>query len=116
MPILLGQSGAEDNEIKGVAAQGVLNTMAVEGSGNVMPGFRDFGGLGGECVFVALTIENLDGRLMRGRGHGPSSGTHSELSNWRALFRDHGRSGSAGGRLLSRQLGCSLLGLADVGR
>src|ERR1700681_735216 len=71
--------------------------MAIECSGDVMPGFGDFGGLGGERLFVALAIENLDGRLMRGRGHGPSCGTHSELSNWRALFRDHGRSGSAGG-------------------
>src|SRR6267143_264966 len=81
MAILLGQGGAKDDEIKGVAAQGFLNTMAVEGSGDVMPGFRDFGGLGGECVFVALAVENLDGRLMRGRG--PSCGTHSELINWR---------------------------------
>src|ERR1700675_2027015 len=97
MAIFLGQGGSEDDEIKGIAAQGFLNPMAVERSGDVMPGFGDFGGLGGKRVFVALAVENLDGRLMRGRGHGPSCGTHSELSNWRALFRDHGRSGSAGG-------------------
>src|SRR6202521_4291795 len=96
MAILFGQGGAKDDEVKGIAAKGFLNTMPVEGSGDVMPGFGDFGGLGGKRVFVALAVENLDGRLMRGRGHGPSCGTHSELINWRASFRGHGRSGSAG--------------------
>jgi len=81
MAIFLGQGGAEDNEVKGVAAQGFLNTMAVEGSGDVMPGFGDFGGLGGESVFVALAVENLDRRLMRGRGHGPSCGLTRSLAS-----------------------------------
>src|SRR6202795_3350368 len=72
MAILFGQGGTENDEVKGVAAQGFLNTMAIECSGDVMPGFGDFGGLGGERLFVALAVENLDGRLMRGRGHGPS--------------------------------------------
>jgi hypothetical protein len=80
MAIVLGQSGAEDHEVKGVAAQGFLNALAIEGSGHVMPSFLHFGGLGGECVFVALAIKNLDRRLVRGlvsgflsgRGQGPS--------------------------------------------
>ena len=55
--------------------------MSVEGSGDVMAGFGDFGGLGGKCVFVALAVENLDRRLMRGRGHVPSCGLTRSLAS-----------------------------------
>ena len=63
MAIVLGQGGAEDDKIEGVAAQGLLNALAVEGGGHVMTGFGHFGGLGGECGFVGLSVKNLDGRL-----------------------------------------------------
>ena len=76
MAILLGQGGAKNDEVKGVAAQGFLNAMAVEGGGHVMSGFGNFGGLGGKSMFVAFAVENLDRRLgsglVNGRGHGPS--------------------------------------------
>jgi hypothetical protein len=60
MAIVLGQGGTEDDQIKGIAAQGFLDALAVEGGGHVMAGFGHFGRLGGECGFVALAIKNLD--------------------------------------------------------
>jgi hypothetical protein len=60
MAIVLGQSRPEDDEVKSVAAQSVLNRVAVEDSGHVMAGLLHFGGLGGECRFVAFGIQNLD--------------------------------------------------------
>src|SRR5258708_23077604 len=72
MAIVLGQGGAEDDQVKGIAAQGFLNTMAVERGGHVMSGLFHFGGLGGKCVFVAFTIKNLNRRFLRGPGQGPS--------------------------------------------
>jgi hypothetical protein len=61
MAIVLGQGGAEDDEVEGIAAQGFLNALTVEGSGHVMASFGHFSGLGGESGFVALAVENLDG-------------------------------------------------------
>ena len=61
MAIVLGQGGAEDDEVEGIAAQGFLNALAVEGGGHVMSGFGHLGGLGGERGFVGLAVENLDG-------------------------------------------------------
>ena len=72
MAIVLGQGGAEDDEVKGIAVQSFLNPLAVEGGGHMMSGFGHFGGLGGQCVFVGLAIENLDGCFVSGRGQGPS--------------------------------------------
>ena len=76
MAIVLGQGGAEDDQVKGIAAQGFLNAMTVQGSGHVMSGFFHFGGLGGKSVFVRLAIENLDrslvSGLVSGRGQGAS--------------------------------------------
>jgi len=60
MAIVLGQGRPEDDEVKSVAAQSVLNRVAVEDSGHVMAGLLHFGGLGGECRFVAFGIQNLD--------------------------------------------------------
>jgi len=54
--------------------------MAVEGSGHAMAGFGDFGGLGGECVFVALAIENLDRCLRSGLVSGRGQRALLELS------------------------------------
>src|SRR5260370_40788295 len=71
MAIVLGQGGAEDDQVKGIAAQGFLNTMAVERGGHGVSGLFHFGGLGGKGVFGALTIKNLNCRFLRGRGQGP---------------------------------------------
>jgi len=37
MAILLGQGGAKNDEVKGVAAQCFLNALALEGGGDMMP-------------------------------------------------------------------------------
>jgi hypothetical protein len=68
MAIVLGQAGAEDDEIEGIAAQSFLNRMAVEYRGDVMASSAHFGGVGGESGFVGLTIENLDGWFLSSRG------------------------------------------------
>src|SRR6202165_3872280 len=102
MPVLLRQGGAEDDEVKGVAAKGFLNTVAVKGSRDMMPSFGDFGGLRGESMLVAFAVENLDGGFLSRRGHGPSLRTHWELINWRGCFLGHGRTGPNGGRMASK--------------
>ena len=76
MAIVPGQGGAEDDKVKGIVAQGVLNFLAVEDSGHAMSGLAHCGSLGGESGFVGLGVENLDGGLLSGflssRGQGPS--------------------------------------------
>jgi hypothetical protein len=72
MAIVLGQGGTEDDEVKGIAAEGFLNGLTILGSGYVMSGLFHFGGLGGESGFVGLAVKNLDGTLVSGHGQWPS--------------------------------------------
>jgi hypothetical protein len=88
MTILLGQGSAEDDEVKGVAAQSLLNAVAVEGGGDVMSGFSDFGGLGRECVFVALAVENFDPRLGSGLVSGRGQRASLELTGSLSIGED----------------------------
>jgi len=94
-----------------------LNRVAIEDSGHVMASLLHFGGLA-ESVGSSLSAYRIlitdvrvdDGRadgeiglvsgFLSGRGQGASCGTHSKLSNWRASFRDHGRSGDYGGGIV----------------
>ncbi len=84
MAIVPGQGGAEDDEIKGIAAQGFLHGLAVENRRHAMSSLAHFLGLSGESGFVRLGVENLDRRLANGlaseflssRGQGPSLELH----------------------------------------
>jgi hypothetical protein len=52
MAIVLGQGGAEDDEVKSIAAESFLNGLAVLGFRYLMSGLRHFGSLGGENLFI----------------------------------------------------------------
>lgn len=61
MAIIFGEGGTEDDEFEGIAAQSFGDALAVKSGRDVMAGLGHLGGLGGECVFVRLAVENLDG-------------------------------------------------------
>jgi hypothetical protein len=64
MAVFLGHCGTQYDEVKGIAAKSFLNALAVRSGGHVMTDFGHFGGLGGECVLVGLTVKNLDSGFM----------------------------------------------------
>jgi hypothetical protein len=52
MAIVLGQGGAEDDQVKGVVTESFLNGLAALGGGDVMPSLFHFGGLRRESLFI----------------------------------------------------------------
>ena len=77
MAVFLGHSGAQDDEVEGIAGKRFLDGLAAERGSDVMADFGHFGGLSGKCVLIGLAVENLDIGLARGFltscGQGPSS-------------------------------------------
>jgi hypothetical protein len=66
MAIVLGERGAEDDEIKSFAAQGFEDALPVKGGGHLMTNFGHLGGLSPQSSFVGLAVENPDSLMLGG--------------------------------------------------
>jgi len=66
MAIILGQASAQDDEVKGIAEQGLLDVLAVLGRGYLMSGLFHFGSLSGNSGLIRLTVKDLDRILATG--------------------------------------------------
>src|ERR1700736_4910111 len=73
VPVIFGQGGTKDDQVKCIPAQSLLHLLATRGPGHVVPRLLDNNRLCSKDFRVALTVENLEfERGFRGICHSES--------------------------------------------